>query len=262
MITRRTFAMSLAACTCFAAETSHQRAKRIVDKTIYALGGDALRYMSTRTEIGRAYSFYHEQLSGLSIARIYTKYLSSAGPGQVAEVQRQVFGKKQEDAVIFTTTGAYDVTYRGAKPMAEDRVKQFRETVMHDFFYILRGRMNEPGLEFDSGAPDVLENQPVETLQIYDSQDRNVTVWIDSETWLPVKQRFYRVDPVTNDRVEEVTRYARYRDAGDGVMWPFETEREHDTEKIFQLYSEQVKINEPLSDSLFQLPNGIRILKP
>ena len=43
---------------------------------IYALGGDAFRNMRTRTETGRAYSFYREQLSGLSVARIYTKYLA------------------------------------------------------------------------------------------------------------------------------------------------------------------------------------------
>ena len=96
---------------------------------------------------GRAYSFYHEKLSGLSIARMYTKYIEPDGKSPIYELQRQVFGKKQEDAVIFTTNEAYDVTYRGAKPLTEQQIQQFRDTTLHDVFYILRERIAEPGFE-------------------------------------------------------------------------------------------------------------------
>jgi hypothetical protein len=270
-MTRRRFAFSVAASaglisavnpeTRLYGETARDRAGKIIDKTIYALGGDAFRNMRTRTEMGRAYSFYREQLSGLAIARIYTKYLQPSSGAAVAEVQRQVFGKQQEDAIIFTTTDAYEVTYRGAKPLADDRVQQFRETTLQDIFYILRQRLNEPGIEFESQGADVVENQPVETVNVYDSQNHKVTVWINSDTFLPAKQSFQRWDPIVKDRREEVTRYSKYRDVGDGVMWPYSIERERDGEKIFQLYSERVTTGEALSDSMFQLPSGLRILK-
>jgi hypothetical protein len=266
-MTRRTFTGSvvsslatLAAARALPAETVKERGKQLRDKIIQALGGDAFRNMRTRTETGRAYSFYREQLSGLAVAHIYTKYLPPEGAG-LRMVQRQVFGKKLEDAVLFTTDEAFDVTYRGAKPLADDRVKQFRETTLHDVFYILRQRLSEPGMEFESQGPDVMENQPVEALDIFDAENRNVRVWVNSTTLLPIKQRFYRWDPTINDRREEVTRYSKYRDVGNGVMWPFSTERERDTEKNFQLFSEHVTVDDPLADGLFELPNGIRILK-
>ncbi len=265
-MTRRTFAglvgASLAASAGFAAEPEGPKARgrRLADKVIYALGGDAFRNMRTRTETGRAYSFYREELNGLAVARIYTKYTDGGGSG-IRELQRQVFGKKLEDAVLFTANEAYDITYRGAKPLADDRVKQFRDTTLHDVFYILRVRLAEPGIEFESAGTDVMENQPVEILDIFDSQNRSVRVWVGSSTFLPVKQRFYRWDPTVNDRHEEVTRYSKYRDAGNGVMWPFDTERERDTEKIFQLFSDHVTVDDALDDSLFELPNGIKILK-
>ena len=47
---------------------------------------------ATRTEIGRAYSFYREQLTGLSLARIYTQYGGSGEGRGLREMQRQVFG--------------------------------------------------------------------------------------------------------------------------------------------------------------------------
>ncbi|MGA2716499.1 MAG: hypothetical protein ABSG41_25675 [Bryobacteraceae bacterium] len=259
-MTRRTFTLSLVAGK-LAAETAKDRGKRLIEKTIAALGGSAFRTMKTRTEIGRAYSFYRERLSGLSVARIYTKYLEPDGKAGIYELQRQVLGKKQEEAVIFTTNEAYDVTYRGAQPLPDAQVKQFHETTLHDIFYILRERLDEPGLEFEGAGADVIENQPVEAIDIYDSENRNIRVWVNSDTFLPTRQRFYRWDPVINDRREEVTRYAKYRDAGNGVMWPHAIERERDTEKIFQLFSEQVRVNDPLPDTMFELPNGITMLK-
>ena len=264
-MTRRTFAgllnVALAGSPAFAAESSKARGKQLIDKVIDALGGDAFRNMQTRTETGRAYSFYHDQLNGLSVARIYTKYLQPDASAKILEMQRQVFGKKLEDAVLFTTNEAFDVTYRGAKPLADDRVKQFRETTLHDVFYILRERLSEPGLEFEAAGADVIENQPVQAIDIFDAENRNVRVWVNSDTFLPSKQRFYRWDPIINDRREEVTRYSKYRDVGNGVMWPHATERERDTEKIFELYSEKVTVDDQLPDSMFELPNGIKILK-
>jgi len=260
-MTRRGFSLSLAAAAAGAlrAETSPGRGRQLVDKTIDALGGDAFLNMHTRTEIGRASSFYHDRLSGFSVARIYTKYLPPA-TSALGEVQRQVLGKKQEDAVLFLTNGAYEVTFRGARPLAEDRVGRFRETTLHDIFYILRQRRNESGMTFEAMGIDVVENQPVETLNIYDADNRSVTVWINSDTWLPVRQRFKYWDPVINERREEVTHYTNYRDSGNRVIWPHEIARERDTEKFFQMRSDSVTVDDPLSDSLFQLPGGINIL--
>jgi hypothetical protein len=89
-----------------------------------------------------------------------------------------------------------------------------------------------------------------------------VTVWIHQDTHLPVKQRFKRWDPVINEQREEVTRYTKYREAGNGVMWPHDTQRERDKEKIFELYSDKVTIGGNLPDSMFELPPGVTVLTP
>src|SRR5580704_13132637 len=64
----------LAAQFLLRAETPEQRGKRVVDECLDALGGDRFLNMQTRVESGRAYSFYRDSLTGLSIARIYTRY--------------------------------------------------------------------------------------------------------------------------------------------------------------------------------------------
>jgi hypothetical protein len=66
---------------------------------------------------------------------------------------------------------------------------------------------------------------------------------------------------VVKDRREEVTRYTKYREAGDGVMWPHDTQRERDKEKIFELYSDKVTVGGNLEEKLFDLLPGVKILK-
>ena len=69
-----------------------------------------------------------------------------------------------------------------------------------------------------------------------------------------------RRDPETKLQIEEVTRFAKYRDVG-GVMWPYDIQRERNGEKIYQMYSDSVAINRDLKDDLFTLPSNMKILK-
>src|SRR5258706_2745248 len=91
-----------------AQSTAEKRGKAVIDDAIKALGGEKFLSMKDRVESGRAYSFYREELSGLSIAKIYTRYLTVA-LGKTGEElgsrERQAFGKNEESAVLFLETG-------------------------------------------------------------------------------------------------------------------------------------------------------------
>jgi hypothetical protein len=259
-MTRRGF-ISMAACaTALRGQPSAQRGREIVDKVVLALGGDGFKFMGGRVESGRAYSFYREQITGLSIATIHTKYLPASARPALLMKQRQEFGKKRDDVVLLSDQAAWEITYRGAKQLPADRVETFKTTTIHDIFYILRSRIDEPGMTFEAHGRDVVENQPVETIEIYDSENQNVTAWFHQDTLLPVKQKFKRWDTVINVRREEITRFTKYRDAGNGVMWPHDTQRERDQQKIFELYADKVTVGETPADSLFELPPGVTII--
>ena len=241
-----------------AAETQQERGKRVISRCLQALGGDAFRQLPGMLQTGSAYSFYEGEISGLSPAKIYTKYLDAGQPFR--EVQRQVLGKKEEEAVILTAKEGWDLTYRGAEPLSTDRIERYRETLLTDIFYILRIRFDEPNTSWFSKGADVVENQPVEIVDFYDSENRNVTVWIHSSTFLPVKQLFKRWDPVYKERRDEITRFTKYGDAGGGVMWPHTIQRDREDQKIFQLYADSAKVG-TFPDSMFQLPPEMKILK-
>jgi hypothetical protein len=265
MMTRRFFAVSLPAALAarrLRAETSEDRGRKLLDKLIAALGGDVFLNMHDRTEEGRAYSFFRDQLSGLSIVHLYTQYTQQPGPGDFPAIrERQAFLKNQDDAVIFTQGQAFEVTFRGARPLADDRLTRYVDTTNRNIFYIVRQRIHENGMIFESPGGDVIENQPVQVLNITDFQNRKVTVYLHHLTFLPILQRTHMMDPILKERREEVTRYNKYRSVKPGVMWPFDIQRERDGEKIFQMFSESVSVNDNLPDKLFSLPSGIKILK-
>lgn len=255
------FLLSVAAVS---AQTIEEKGKRIVMEALAALGGDRFLAMRDRTETGRAYSFYNEELSGLSVATIQTKYQTSSGPPSMSSlgmVERQAFGKKQESgSLLFTNTAAYDITYRGARPIPDESFQRYRETVWRNIFYVLRMRINEPGLMFDSKGLVVWANLPVQIVDITDAQNLVVTVYFHESTKLPVYQVFYRRDPKTKERIEEVTEYGKYRQTAGGVQWPLTIQRTRDKQKIYELYSDTVTINDYPPDSLFALPTGVKVL--
>jgi hypothetical protein len=259
-MTRRRFtaALALAPGGLRAAETRQEKGKRVIDQCIQALGGDAFRQMPGHLQTGHAYHFYIGKINGLAPAKIYTKYLETGQP--LRELQRQVLGRNDDEAVILTNQECWDVTYRGAETIPAEQVDHFRETALTDIFYILRARLDEPNMSLFSRGTEVVENRPTEVVDYYDADNRNVTVWIHSSTWLPVRQLFKRWDPLIKDRRDEVTHFTNYREAGNGVMWPHSIQRESDGEKIYQLLSDTVKVGQ-FNDSLFTLPAGQKMLK-
>jgi hypothetical protein len=247
--------------SALAAETAQQRGRRVVDEALAALGGPAFQKMEDRLETGRAYSFYNGELNGLTVARLYTRYLASGLPGKLNQRERESFGKKEEtSAVLFTEEGAWEITYRGAKPLEDQRYANYKDSVQRNIFYILRQRMSEPGLTFYSMGSDRYENRPVEIVDITDAEGLTVTVYFDQFSKLPVRQVYKRRNPEFKDFDTEVSLFGKYRDVGGGVKWPFDVRRDRNGDKIFEMYADSVTINKGLTDDLFTLPANLKIL--
>jgi hypothetical protein len=257
-------ALALACAATLPAETAQEHAKRVVNECVAALGGERYQSMLNRVESGRAYSFYRDKLTGLSIAKIYTLYDSGITDTahELAQRERDNYGKKEDYGVLFSFKEAWDVTFRGARPLPDDRFTRYKETTLRDIFYILRIRLHEPGWIFESKGSDVIENSPVEIVDITDAENRTTTVYFHQITKLPVRQVFYRRDPVTKEKHEEVTRYSKYRDVG-GIQWPFAIERDRNGEKIYEIFSDSVEVNDNrVLNNLFVLPSTVKLLKP
>jgi len=237
---------------------AEKRGKQLIDQAVQALGGENFLNMQDRIETGRAYSYYRDQISGLSIAKIYTRYITVApdkSGEEVAQRERESFGKNEDSSVMFNENGGWEINWRGSKELPKDRLDRYRDTTLRNVLYIFRQRLKEPGMIFESRGAEVFENQPVDIVDITDSQNRLVTVYLHQSTKLPVRQVYAHHNPLTKERDEEVTLFSRYRDVG-GIQWPLQMRRERNGEKTYEIFSESVTINQNLTDALFSVPTG------
>ena len=247
-----------------AAETPSERGKRLVNEALQALGGEAFLNMRNRVESGRVYSFYRSQITTLSLAKIYTRYASAPAPGKLGLRERESFlsespGRPETNALLFREDGAWNITFRGAEPLDEQRYQAFQETTHRDIFYILRCRLSEPGWDSYWKSTDVFDNRPVEIVEITDAANQTVTVTFDQDTKLPMREVYRQRNEKFKDFDTEATLFANYHDAGHGVQWPTNIRRERNGEKIFEMYSDTVEVNRNLPDSLFEIPATTKI---
>jgi hypothetical protein len=242
------------------------KAKQVLGQCTQALGGQRFFAIRNRVEEGMLFSFYREEMNGLDHAIIYVAYDLNPAPGKLSVRERESFGrpnKKKEEfgAELFTRTEGYEITWRGARPLNKQTFDRYRDSTLHDFFYILLQRYHEPGMIFECSKSDIVDNRPADIVDITDPENRVTSVYIDQFNHLPLRQVYRRRNEVTKDFNEEVTIFAKYRDVGGGVMWPFDITRTRDGERVFQKFATSVKINQDLPESLFTLPSGIDILK-
>ena len=262
------FATMLAAHLALAGQTpalppapSQIQGKQMIDRALTALGGPEFSHMRSVMTAGRVYGFFHDQLSGLDIAKTYIEYADEKPAKGLAVTERQVYGKKQDYSVLYTPEQAFDITFRGARPIPDENWQRYYRATENDIVYILRFRLNEPGLQFDYVGADVLLSSHVEVVDVSDSQDRSIRVYFDHNTMLPLRQIYKWLDPVTHDHNEEITIYDKWRNAGFGVMWPFSIERQRNGYKTYQSFSDSVEVNKALPNKILELPAGIKILK-
>src|ERR1017187_2712774 len=141
-----------------AAETAHERGQRVVNEALQAVGGKAYLAMEDRVESGRAYSFYRQQLEGLSLAKIYTRYVTPV-PGKPSVRERQSFGKDESSGVLFNQEGAWEINFHGARLLEPKRIENWRDGTLRNVFYILRQRLDEPRMDFSRSGGGRLGNQ-------------------------------------------------------------------------------------------------------
>ncbi len=79
-----------------------------------------------------------------------TRYLNHVqDPSKtLAVIEREDFGPKLDYGVLFQQDDAYEITFRGARPLSDERFNRYKLATLSDIFYILRERLNEPGMIF------------------------------------------------------------------------------------------------------------------
>lgn len=225
-------------------EQSAARAKSLLQEMIQTLGGSAYLNVKDSTCHGRLGSFGHSgMLSGYDVFLDLVK---------LPDKDRQEMSKKRN--IIYVTNGnqGWVLDRGGVSEEPADQIADHEHDLQVDLDYILRYRLNEPGMIFRYDGPDVVDLKEADWVEVDDPQGHEIRIAIARLTHLPIRKEVAMRDPVTHMRTEEVDYYSNFHTV-DGVTMYFQQTRFRNGMKVFQVFYDPdgCKFNTGLADSLF-----------
>lgn len=219
-----------------------KKAKDLIDQMIEALGGQAYLSIQDITQEGRTYGLHHGQAEGAGVLfwRFY-KY---------PDKDRVELTKKRDVIEIFRGNEGFETTYKGTRADDPKVVADYIRRRKYSLDWVLRQWLHETGIALFCEGATVAAQKETQQVTIMNSRNEGVTLYIDSNTHLPVKKTFSWRDPSDKERNIEDEVYDNYRPV-QGIMTPFSVTRFYNGEMSNQRFLHSVSYNKGLSDSLF-----------
>ncbi len=222
---------------------SAEMAKAVLQKAIEGLGGPA--YLGVRDSdcTGRLSQFGEltGELGG---------YIEFHDMRILPNKLRREFTKKAPIIDIYSGDTGWTLDKAGVDDADAVAVAGFQASLKITMDYLLRYRMNEPGLYFHYGGLAVVDLKQVDWAEVVDSQARNFKLAVDRNTHLPVQFVVTTQNPETHEEIKDTTSYSNWH-AQDGVQTPFQVGRIRDGKRVFQSFYYGCKYNSGLSPDLF-----------
>jgi len=243
-------------------EQSAAKAKQLLQQVIGALGGQAYLHVRDSQCDGRTAQFGTTgTLMGFTLFRDLwllpdknrVEY-SSKGEHTIAG-----FLMGSDDLLIthggtminiYSSDGGWTLDKSGVSDEPEDVIKNFNERLKSGMNTMLRGRVNEPGMDVQYGGTDLIDLKEAEWMVFTDSDHREMRLGVDKFTHLPLRWIVTTRNPETRVYTSMTTSYTQYM-ALDGVKTPLSIEISRDDRKLTQTFLTECKYNSDLDPELF-----------
>jgi hypothetical protein len=225
-----------------AVKANSQQAKQVIDKCIAALGGELYLSVKDTEQIGRGYGFYQNTPNGIGTP--YWRFY------RYPDQERYEFTKKRDVVLIHNGDKGYEVTFRGtALENATDHDTYLRRR-KYALDRVLRDWVKQPGAALFYEGTTVVGPKTVHQVTVRNAANEGVTLYIDTNSYLPVKRTYKWRDPKYKDMNTEEESYDEYR-LEQGIQTPHVITRVYNGEMQSQRFLQQVKYNVGFPDDLF-----------
>lgn len=228
-----------------------EKARRLVNQAIAALGGQAYLNVQDISQEGRGYTFHHGESTsaGIQFWRFY----------KFPDKDRVEVTKQRDVMYVYNGDKGYEVTYKGARPMEAKDLANYLRRRRYALDQVLRNWVNAPKTAlFYEGSANAAD-KPAEQVTVLNSNNEGVTLYFDVTTHLPLKKTFSWRDPTDRERNIEEEIYDNYREVR-GVMTPYRITGFYNGDMSSQRFLNSVGYNKGLTDSMFDA-QAIRIKK-
>lgn len=222
------------------------QAKAVLNQAIQALGGQAYLTLRDREQQGKSYAFHHGRASGAGL-----EFWSFS---EFPDKERVELTKDRDIAELYVGNKGWEITYKGAHPVEEKDRLDYLRLRRFSLETILRTWVNDPSVVLMFEGAAIAAQHPAQRVTLINAQDESVTLFIDSDTHLPVKKSFSWRDPVDRQKNLEEEVYENYR-AVSGIMVPYNVTRYFNEDMSRQRFIFGATINQGLDPAMFD-PNS------
>ncbi len=153
---------------------------------------------------------------------------------------------KHRDVVeLYVGRQAWEVTYRGKKPLDKDIADDFMRRRDHSIETAIKVWMKDPNTILIYEGQHLAERHLAEQVTLISAQNEAITILIDAQTHLPLQRTFQWRDAVYHDKDTDTEEYDDYHTIG-GFPTPFTVTRLKNGAPYRQYFLTRVKYNQIL----------------
>lgn len=226
--------------------------RKLLDKMIEALGGDAWRNRTGYFASGQVGTFY-ESAANPYVTQFerYVRLQPFAQRTIIVSKQGVLIPTTKRDvAEIWTTDKGYEVTYKGKKELPEKDIIEFFLYQNHSLDVVLLNWLKQPGVLITYEGTQLTERKVADKVSILTTTNDGVTLALDENTHLPISLTFQWRDPTYHDFNTEKQEFDDYHVIG-GVMTPLTLTRFHNGDMTTQIFLKDVRYNVTFPADLF-----------
>ena len=217
-------------------------AKQQIAAAVQALGGPAYCAVRTIVSKGRVAAFFQGQPTGA--------LTPVAVSSQLPDREHIALGPKGAVVQIFHTGAAWEITYKGVRPLPAEAVAAYARSRQYALRAVLCQWAADPQSILLDQGPATVDGHLAASLTIINRKNLSATVAFDAATHLPLQMSYPWRDPGFHDQNTDVMMYANYHEVS-GLATPFTITRVHNGQTVSQLFVDRVRYNQPLPPVLF-----------
>lgn len=221
------------------------KAQELIDRTIQALGGPAFLSFKRLSTRGRIFAIEDEVTAGLAPFESAMEY---------PDKRRLSYGKKKPVVLINNGERAWELDKYGLTNQRPEQIQRWKLSTRYGLENLLRLRIHEPGVLIQQGGVDFVDNSPVHVVQIIDAEQAQIKLYVQKDTFLPVRIAYRVRGPETHDWQEYADVYGDYQKIH-GIQTPMHITRFLEGERVSEVYRNSAQYDEGYPANTFQ-PTG------
>ncbi len=228
-------------------DPSDAKCRKLLAQMVEALGGQKWLTLTDTALQGRTSGFFQGKPTG-AISDFYS--LRTPPTPKMQGQERLEYTKKRDIVSIFNTDAAWEITFRGKRPLPEDQASDYFRRRDHSIETAILVWLKDPATVLLYEGQQAAERHLTDQVTLISPSNDAITLQLDVETHLPLRRIFRWRDPVYKDKDEEIDEYDDYH-LIDGIQTPFTLTRFHNGDMVSERFLYKAAYNVPIPPDAF-----------